>query len=60
MTIYSVTEERFRKYGKVINNVDFSTLVDEMKRTPIPEGVVYEASVDSLEKLEVAKEIQNV
>ncbi len=60
MTIYSVTEERFRKYGKVINNVDFSTLVEEMKRTPIPEGVVYEASVDSLEKLEVAKEIQNV
>lgn len=60
MTIYSVTDARFRKYGKVIKNIDFSPLVEAMKQTPVPEDVVYEASVDSLEALEVTKTIKDV
>jgi len=60
MTIYSVTDARFRKYGKVIKNIDFAPLVEAMKATPVPEGVVYEASVDSLEALEVTKTIKDV
>ena len=39
-------------------NIDFTTLVEAMKKTEIPEGVVYEPSVESLESLEVAKEIK--
>ena len=27
MQIYQVTDERFKKYGKVISNVDFTELV---------------------------------
>ncbi len=60
MKINNVTSKSFRKYGKVINNVDFSALVKAMKETPIPEAVVYEASIEELETLPVAKEIEKV
>lgn len=60
MTIYSVTDSRFRKYGKVIKNIDFSSLVEAMKNTPVPEDVVYEASVESLEALDVTKTIKDI
>lgn len=60
MTIYDVTDERFRRYGKVIKNIDFTTLVEAMKKTPVPEDVVYEPASQELEALPVAKEISNV
>ena len=59
MEIISVADKRFKKYGKVIKNIDFSPLVEEMKKTEIPEGVVYEPSVEQLESLEAAQEIKN-
>ena len=59
MEIISVADKRFKKYGKVIKNIDFSSLVEEMKKTEIPEGVVYEPSVEQLESLEAAQEIKN-
>ena len=52
MEIISVADKRFKKYGKVIKNIDFSSLVEEMKKTEVPEGVVYEPSVEQLESLE--------
>lgn len=58
MQIYEVTDERFKKYGRVIKNIDFSPLVEAMKDTPVPEDVVYEPSVSKLEKLPLAKEIE--
>lgn len=51
MKIYSVHEERFRQYGKVIRNIDFSGLIEAMKKTPVPDDVVYEPSVKELEEL---------
>lgn len=42
MHILSVKDPAFRKYGRVITNVDFTQLVEEMKKTPVPDGVVYE------------------
>lgn len=33
MQIYEVTDTRFRKYGKVIRNIDFSALSEAMKKT---------------------------
>lgn len=53
MKIYSVNDPEFREYGRVINNVDFNELVEAMKKTPLPEGVVYEPSVAELEALPV-------
>ncbi len=59
MEIISVTDKRFKKYGRGIKNIDFGTLVDAMKETFIPENVAYEPTVENLEKLEVAAEIKN-
>ena len=53
MKIYSVNDPEFREYGRVINNDDFTELVEAMKKTPLPEGVVYEPSVAELEALPV-------
>ncbi|MBP5624338.1 MAG: DUF4867 family protein [Lachnospiraceae bacterium] len=60
MEILSVNSKEFKEYGRVITNVDFSALVEAMKKTPCPEGVVYEPSIAELEALDVAKEISNV
>lgn len=53
MKILSVNDAAFQKYGRVVTNVDFTELVQEMKKTPVPEGVVYEPSVEALEALPV-------
>lgn len=58
MTIYSVTDDKFRKYGRVVKNVDFSQLVEKMQETPLPAGTVYEPSLEALEALPVAEEIR--
>lgn len=57
MEIKKVTDAAFSKYGRVIDNVDFSTLVEKMAETPLPDGVIYEPSVDILEALPVKEEI---
>ena len=60
MEFINVSDKRFKKYGKVITNIDFTELVEAMKNTELPEGVVYRPSVEELEKLPVAEKIQNV
>ena len=49
MQILSAYDKAFQKYGKVIKNIDFFGLVKELENTPVPEGVVYEPSVEALE-----------
>lgn len=42
----------FRKYGRVLSDVDFSALVDKMEEIPLPQaGVDYRAGDDKLEAL---------
>lgn len=60
MKILAITDPAFRKYGRVVNNVDFSELYEAMRSTPVPEGVVYEPSVEALEALPVMKELTTV
>lgn len=60
MKIYDVTDTRFRKYGKIVKNIDFSSLVEAMKATPVPEDVVYEPRIEEFMKLPVADEIRRV
>ena len=57
MKILSVNDPAFAKYGQIVKNVDFTGLVEAMKTTPVPEGVVYEPSVKELEALPVMQEI---
>lgn len=60
MEIKKVTDAAFKKYGHVISHVDVAELVAALKETPIPADVVYEPSVESLEKLPVKEELSVV
>lgn len=57
MQILEITDPKFRKYGRVIKNVDFSELVEAMQNTPLPDGVDYVASLPELEALPVFEEL---
>ena len=54
----SVKDAAFRKYGRVISEIDFSELVAKMDETPLPADVVYEPSVELLEALPVMEKLQ--
>jgi hypothetical protein len=58
MTIYNVTDEKFKKYGKVVTGYDFTELLKAMENTPLPEDVVYEPSIAELEAVKVAEELR--
>ena len=53
MEIYSIKDEKFRRYGKVWSGFDCTRLIREMEHTPLPEDVIY---VPSMEELEVLPE----
>ena len=58
MKILSVTDSAFKKYGRVISDIDFSQLLCRMEEiTPVPEDVVYVPSVPELEALPVFREL---
>lgn len=59
MEIKKITDPAFRKYGRVVQGIDFSDLVEAIKKeTPLPEGVAYEPSIAALEATSAAKELQ--
>ena len=60
MKILSVHDPAFRKYGRVIDNVDLTGLVEALRATPLPDGVAYEPSVAELEALPVMEELSRV
>ena len=60
MKILQITDSAFRKYGRVVKGIDFSELVGKMQETPLPDGVVYEPSIEALEDLAVCAALQDV
>lgn len=58
MEIKKVTDAAFRKYGRTIPEFDFSELVEKLAETPLPDGVVYEPSVEILEALPVKEKLE--
>lgn len=59
MEIKKVTDPAFRKYGRVVQGIDFTDLVEAIKKeTPLPEGVAYEPSVAVLEATKGAEELK--
>lgn len=59
MEIKKITDPAFRKYGRVVQGIDFSDLVEAIKKeTPLPEGVAYEPSIEALEATTAAKALQ--
>lgn len=59
MKTRTVYEDEFNAYGRVITGYDTAGLVEAMKKTPLPDDVVYVASVPELEALPVAKELED-
>ena len=57
MEIKKVTDPAFRKYGRIIEGIDFTQLLREMEKTPCPDDVIYVASVPELEALPVYEEL---
>ena len=45
MIIHEITEECFKKYGKVIDSIDLTELVSTMQTVEIPADVVYELPI---------------
>ncbi len=59
MEIKKITDAAFRKYGRVVQEIDFSELTEALlKDTPLPEGVAYEPSIEKLEATGTARELQ--
>ena len=61
VSINSATSKKFRKYGRIINDYNFASLIKAMReQTEIPDtGNTYQASVDFLEDLEVKKVLED-
>lgn len=60
MCTYSVFDEEFRVYGKVLESYDTQELLDVMSHVPLPEnGTVYEMTIPEFEKLDVFHDLQN-
>ena len=60
MKIYEVTDPLFKKYGKVVDEIDFSGLVEALSKTEVPADVVYVPSVAELEAEPVMEELSRV
>lgn len=60
MKTYQVNDPQFKKYGRVLQGIDFSELLEAMEHTPLPEDVIYEPSVSELEALPVYDQLQTI
>lgn len=60
MELHSIDSERFTKYGKVIKDMDFSEIIEVMDKIEIPEGVIYEPSIQELEKTRVGRNLEDI
>ena len=60
--IYSVNDDRFKSYGRVLEGYDFSELIAYMEsETPIPEnGNIYVPSAEKMEKYPIKAEVERV
>lgn len=57
--IYSITDEEFRSFGRIIEDADSSGIIEAAKAIPLPqEGSAYTASVELLEGLEGVKALE--
>lgn len=58
MEVKNIKDLAFRAYGKIVTAYDISQLLKAMEKTPIPEDVIYAASVPELESLEEVHKIE--
>lgn len=59
--IYSVFDDEFKSFGRIVKGFDFSEIIEKMEQTSIPEqGNVYFTSVELLEACSVFSDVQNI
>ena len=56
--VYRVEDKEFRKYGRIVAGIDFSDVIAELQKLPMPDGVIYEPSVKEFESLPVRKDLE--
>ena len=57
MIINKVTDSKFKKYGRILENYDCSEIIEKMKNTPLPNDVIYEPSIKELEELKINEDL---
>ncbi len=60
MVIKRVTDDAFKRYGRVVENVDFSQILAVLANVPLMKEVVYEPSIEELERLPIKQEIESI
>ena len=58
MAVKPITDEAFKKYGRIIGGLDVSGLLEKMKETPLTQDVVYVASEPLLEGCPEGKAVE--
>ena len=58
MKINQITDNSFKKYGKIIKEIDFTELLNVLSETPLTDEIVYIPSVPELESVSVYQELQ--
>lgn len=59
MEIYKITDDRFKKYGRVITDMELPEIMGIMAQTPCPEDVVYVASDEAMESCGDAEKVRD-
>lgn len=60
MNILSVNSPEFMTYGRIVDNVDFTQLLEALKETPVPDWVSYKASIESLEATDTFTQLTEI
>lgn len=58
VTVLRVTDDKFNPYGRIIRGYHYGELLLSMEKIPLTEGVVYEPSVKTLERLPIKEELE--
>ena len=58
--IQNITAASYKRFGKVVKDIDFSDLIAAMEATPCPDDVVYVASEAALEATKGAEKFQEI
>lgn len=61
MKLYSVQDQKFGRYGQILQGYDYKELLETLEfNSPKPlDGFIYEASVPQLESLKIAADFRN-
>ena len=57
MKIYSVNDPEFKAYGRAVTGYPLEGILDALAKTPLTDGVVYQAKVDSLQHAKDAEAV---